>query len=30
LYLNVGMKHGISVTDALTAAFAGNRTIDLQ
>ena len=29
-YLSTGMKHGISVFDALTAAFAGNGTIVLQ
>ena len=29
-YLSTGMKHGISVFDALTAAFAGNGAIVLQ
>ena len=29
-YLSTGMKHGVSVFDALTAAFAGNGTIVLQ
>ena len=29
-YLSTGMKHGVSVFDALTAAFAGNGAIVLQ
>lgn len=29
-YLSTGMKHGVSVFDAVTAAFAGNGTIVLQ
>ena len=29
-FLSTGMKHGVSVFDALTAAFAGNGTIVLQ
>ena len=29
-YLSTGMKHGVSVFDALTAAFAGNGKIGLQ
>ena len=29
-YLSTGMKHGVGVFDALTAAFAGNGTIVLQ
>ena len=29
-YLSTGMKHGVSVFDALTAAFAGNGKIVLQ
>ena len=29
-FLSTGMKHGVSVFDALTAAFAGNGKIVLQ
>lgn len=29
-YLSTGMKHGVSVFDALTAAFAGNGTVVLR